>query len=358
MMVERIARLALILLLVSLACSLPALPEQPALPPVEGTAVAAGQSFLQAPPDATATATPFQPFGPTATLRPTRTPNPTATFAPLEEEEEDVPAAPTPVRVTQKLPPGTVTFMVLGNDFRPGGGYRTDVMMLVAVHTGSGRVSVVSIPRDLYVTIPGWADQRINTAFPRGGFPMLADTLEYNFGVRPSFYVMTNFQGFVSIINSLGGVNVYAGSFLSDSCDLPQAVGGRCTVYAGPVSMDGATALWYVRSRYTSSDIDRLRRAQEVMYAMFVKLMNLNAVGRLPELYSSYRSSVETNISVEDLVPLLPVASQVIGDSSRLQRYSIGFGMVTNYITESGGQVLLPNHAAIQQLFAEAVFTE
>jgi polyisoprenyl-teichoic acid--peptidoglycan teichoic acid transferase len=75
------------------------------------------------------------------------------------------------VRVTQKLPPGTVTFMVLGNDFRPGGGYRTDVMMLVAVNTGKGTGQRGFDPARPVCHHPGWADQRINTAFPRGGFP-------------------------------------------------------------------------------------------------------------------------------------------------------------------------------------------
>lgn len=345
------ARLALILILVSVACSFPTLatPTTPA-----GTAIASNaQLILHAGPDATATATPFQPLGPTITPRPKRTAQPTTT-GPGEEGEDGIPV-PTPIRVDQKLPEGTVVFMVIGNDFRPGGGYRTDVMMLVIVNTGKGTVSVISIPRDLYVPISGWSTDRINTAFPRGGFSMLADTLDANFGVRPEFYVMTNFQGFVSIINSLGGITVNAGAYLSDSCDLPQSVAGRCTVNPGPVTMDGDMALWYVRSRYTSSDFDRLRRAQEVLYALFVKMMSINAVARMPELYTAYRSSVETNITIDDITPLLPVATQVLSDSSRIRRYSIGPGMVSNYITESGGMVLLPNYAAIQQLLSEAI---
>jgi LCP family protein required for cell wall assembly len=245
--------------------------------------------------------------------------------------------------------------MVLGNDLRPGGGYRTDVMMLVAVNTGKGTVSVVSFPRDLYVTIPGWTTERMNTAFPHGGFPMLADTLEYNFGVRPKFYIMTNFQGFIGIINGLGGVNVEASAFLSDSCDLPQNVAGHCTVNPGTVTMDGATALWYVRSRHSTSDFDRLRRAQEVLYAVFMKLMNVNVIARLPELYTAYMSSVETNIGVDDIAPLLPVASQVLGDSSLIRRFTVGPGLVYNYVTEGGAMVLLPNYTAIQQLMLDVL---
>jgi polyisoprenyl-teichoic acid--peptidoglycan teichoic acid transferase len=111
-----------------------------------------------------------------------------------------------------------------------------------------------------------------------------------------------------------------------------------------------------VRSRYSSSDFDRMRRGQEVLYAVFRKLMSLNAVSRLPELYNSYKRSVETNLSIEDIVPLLPVASQVVGDSSLIRRYSIGPNHVYPYTTPSGGAVLLPNYNAISQLIIEAIF--
>lgn len=83
------------------------------------------------------------------------------------------------------MPEGVVNIMVLGSDYRESSGYRTDVMMLVSVNTIKQTVSVVSFPRDLYVPIPGWVTQRLNTAMPHGGFQMLADTLDSNFGIRP-----------------------------------------------------------------------------------------------------------------------------------------------------------------------------
>lgn len=350
-MPKNLLRLALLLILVSVACSLPVYAGQPTEAP-QPQAVSA--LYVTAGADATLTPTPFQPVGPTSTATVTITPTPTETQAPSGLE---IPGLPTPVRIAQKLPDGQINLMVMGNDYRPNSGFRTDVMMLVSINTGKGTVSVVSFPRDLYVTIPGWETNRINTAFPHG-FNALADTIEYNFGVRPTYYIMTNFQGFISIVNSLGGINVAVGQHLSDSCDLPQEVNGYCSVNPGSVSMDGATALWYVRSRHSSSDFDRLRRAQEVLYALFSKLMSLDAVGRLPELYSAYKSSVETNMSVEAMAPLLPVASQVIGDSSRIHRYSIGPGQVSNYITSGGAMVLLPNYSAISSIIAEAIFNQ
>jgi polyisoprenyl-teichoic acid--peptidoglycan teichoic acid transferase len=347
-MTKPLACLALVLLLVSLACSLPAYAvEQP-------TPVAVSQLLVTAGPDSTATPTPFQPVGPTATQPPTATFEPTITHTPAPGTE-NIPGMPTPIRVNQKMPEGTLNILVLGTDFRPGSGFRTDVILLVSIHQSEGTVSVVSFPRDLYVTIPGWGTNRINTAFPHGGFAMMADTFEYNFGVRPTHYIMTNFQGFTGIIDSLGGINVNVGQYLSDKCDLPQAVNTYCAVNPGVVTMDGPTALWYVRSRYTTSDFERGRRAQEVLYGIFDKLMSLNAVTRLPELFAAYQSSVETNLGLDTVAPLLPIASQVIGDSNRVRRYAIGPGQVSNWITSEGAMVLLPNYYAIQAILNEAL---
>lgn len=334
-------RLILVLILVSISCSLPASAMQQPSP----------QAVSQLPlatmdPNATATPTPFQPAGKTTTgaVKPsggTSTGEPSLT--------------PTPNK--RKVPKGQIELMVFGSDYRPSSGYRTDIMMLVSINTNTHTVTVVSFPRDLYVPIPGWTTQRLNTAFPHGGFEMFADTIEENFGVRPQYYVMTNFQGFVSIINSLGGINVQVGQYLSDTCDLPQRdMNGYCTVNPGTVTMDGATALWYVRSRHTTNDLDRTRRAQEVLYAVFAKLMSLNAVQRLPELYAAYSSSVETNMDVKDMLPLLPTASKVISDSSLIKRYTFGSREVSNYVTETGAMVLLPNYDAIQEIIDEAVF--
>lgn len=348
MMLKNLVQIALILALASVACSIPVATQPP-------TPRAVAQLLVTAGPNATATPTPFQPMGPTATPRFTSTPGPTRTPDPIDDVVGDG-SLPTPVRIEQPLPSDTVNLLLLGSDYRPNSGFRTDVIMLVSINPKKGTVSVVSFPRDLYVFIPGWMNQRINTAQARGGFNMMADTFEYNFGVRPQYYVMTNFQGFIGIINSLGGINVNVGAYLSDTCDLPQAVGGYCAVSPGSVRMDGDTALWYVRSRHSSSDFDRTRRAQEVMYGVFAKMMSLNAVSRLPELYANYKSSVETNLQLEDIVPLIPIAPQVLSDSSRIRRFAIGPGQVTPTITQEGAAVLIPNYDAIHAILNDALF--
>jgi len=271
---------------------------------------------------------------------------PAPTEAPTEEPEVFEPSGE-----------GIVNLLVLGSDARPGGGFRTDVMMLVSINRGKGTVSVVSFPRDLYVTIPGWMTNRLNTAFAAGGFDTMAYTFEYNFGVRPTYYVMTNFDGFKSIIDTLGGITIEASQELYDKCDVSwRDWQGYCYVPAGSFNLDGESALWYVRSRYSSSDFDRLRRAQEVVKGIFVKLMSLNAIARAPELYDNFRSSVETNLGIDDIIGLLPVASAVMDDSSRVYQYAITPAQASPYVTPEGAYVLWPDLYAIQAIVREAIY--
>jgi len=237
-------------------------------------------------------------------------------------------------------------------------GFRTDTIVLVSLNPKKGTASMVSFPRDLWVTIPGWMEQRINTAQAHGGFALTQATFELNFGVHVDHYIMTNFNGFVNIINSLGGITVNASRQLSDRCDLPQAVNHYCTVGPGPVEMNGQTALWYVRSRYSSSDFDRTRRAQEVLLGIFTKLMSLNGIQQAPQLYNEFRSSVETDMSLSDMLPLVPLASKMIQNPNMVNRYEIGPDLVTPFVTAQGADVLLPHTEAIWEIIKKACYDQ
>jgi polyisoprenyl-teichoic acid--peptidoglycan teichoic acid transferase len=309
--------------------------------------------------NATPTPTPFKPLAPTPTPVPTATPTPvpTSTLAIVAPEIAE-PMPFEPVQPGGDLPEDVVNILVLGSDARPGGGYRTDVMMLVSINRGSGTVSVVSFPRDLYVNIPGWMTNRLNTAMQVGGFSTMADTFQSNFGVRPTYYVMTNFAGFKGIIDSMGGIDVKVEKSLYDACDLPWADGaGFCAIEApATVPMNGEDALWYVRSRHSSSDFDRLRRAQEVLRAIFVRLMSIDAIGRAPEIYDIYQNNVQTNLTLDQILPLIPLAQGVMQDTGLIRRYAISPAQAVPYITPEGAMVLWPNLPAIQAIVYEAVY--
>jgi anionic cell wall polymer biosynthesis LytR-Cps2A-Psr (LCP) family protein len=159
---------------------------------------------------------------------------------------------------------------------------------------------------------------------------------------------MTNFQGIVDIVDSLDEIEVEVSEAMTDRCDLPQAVDGDCTVEPGTVRMDGQTALWYVRAREATSDYDRLRRAQEVGYAIFKKMVSANAIGRLSELYTAYGDSVETNMRLNDIIPLLPVAARAYKDHSLIQAAAIGENEATPTFSWDGMWILMPDLEAVK----------
>lgn len=276
-------------------------------------------------------------------------------IASVETKPEDPAVTQTPTEQPLQKPEGQINVLLLGSDVRPyDGGFRTDVIMWVSLNPKDGFVSVVSFPRDLFVYIPGYGENRINVAYPYGGFDLLADTFEENFGVRPDHYVMVDFNGFKTVINDLGGINVQAAQNLSDTCATWINTSGYCSVGPGTVHMDGEVALWYARSRYSTSDIDRARRSQEVAEAIFRRLVSLDALVRAPELYNSYVNYVQTDVRATDVIALLPFASR-INDTGDIRHYVVGYEQAYDWITISGAQVLVPDYDAIEALMIEAL---
>jgi polyisoprenyl-teichoic acid--peptidoglycan teichoic acid transferase len=256
-------------------------------------------------------------------------------------------------------PSNQINILLLGSDWRPNSGYRTDVILLVSINKKDASINLISFPRDLWVEIPGLQQERINTAMGYGGFPLLKSTIEHNFAIPIDFYMMTNFNGFKSIIDTLGGIDINASQNTADRCDLSYQHGAWCSIGPGDAFLDGELALWYVRSRYTSNDFDRTRRAQEVMEGLFKKMMSLDAVARAPELYNLFISSVETDMAFDDMLSLIVVAPTILSDTNRVTRYAIGPNQVTSHvIPSSGANVLLPDYDAIWELIAKAIYLQ
>jgi LCP family protein required for cell wall assembly len=318
--------------------------------------------MISIPADATATATPFLPYAATATssspLFPTATPrySPTPTLYAIPNTSgtsNTNPSSssyiPAPAPIIQQ-PDNQINILILGSDQRAyTGGYRTDVILMLTVNFELKTINMTSFPRDLYVYLPGYYQERINTAQFKGGFNLTAATFEYNFGVRPDYYVMLDFSGFESIISMMGGIDVNVAQALTDQRDGY----GYYTVYPGVVHMDGATALWYVRARYTTSDFDRTRRQQEVLLAVVNQMVSLDMIPRIPDLYTQYQNTVTTDLALEDIIPLIPLAPDFL--QGNIGRYAVGREHVTSWVTSTGSAVLLPNTNAIQALLRAAL---
>lgn len=252
---------------------------------------------------------------------------------------------------------GVRIYMLLGSDFRPESGFRTDTLMLIAIDGASGKASIVSFPRDLWVSIPGYGEQRINTVMQIGGFQLMANTLQTNFGVYPTQYAMIDMPGFIEVIDVLGGIEFTTEHYTGDICERYLSPDKWCEVYPGTVSMNSDWALWYVRARYNSSDFDRMRRNQEVAKAIFDKAISPVGMLRMPELMRIYESDVESNINPDQILPLVSLGMN-FNSSEDVRRFIIGPNETTSWTTQQGASVLLPNIPAIQAVIQEALTFE
>jgi polyisoprenyl-teichoic acid--peptidoglycan teichoic acid transferase len=369
----RIINLACLLVLILSACG-----SQPAALIATPTTL----YLVTVPADATPTSTPFQPGVDASPLLPTpafsETPAPpTATFDP------NVIIPPTPTPQSFYVPPyaplpalditseGTVSFLLLGSDKRPGQTYfRTDTIIIVIIRPSTGQVAMVSVPRDLYVYIPTVGMDRINTAYeygemPKynysgGGFALLQDTIKYNLGLTINHLAIVDFTGFSRIVDTLGGIDVpvfcpYTDWHLIDPSYDPNNENNwsQYTVGPGVVHMNGDLALWYARSRKMSSDFDRGRRSQEVLRALFAQAMRTNSISKIPELYNDFISTIITDLTLPDLLQLSPLALHMT--NADIRSFYIGKSLVTSWITPGGASVQLPNGPAIQSMLQQAL---
>lgn len=147
-----------------------------------------------------------------------------------------------------------------------------DSVMLAVINRTAGSVSLLALPRDLYVYVPGFGMKKLNTAYYYGevrdgtGVQTLKDTIRYNLGMEVDYYAHVNFAGFFQIVDTIGGIDLAVDCTIYDwklkSWELDMMIAENYEMFLMPVGvhhMDANTALWYVRSRNTSSDIDRGR---------------------------------------------------------------------------------------------------
>jgi LCP family protein required for cell wall assembly len=198
--------------------------------------------------------------------------------------------------------------------------FRTDTMMIASLHSETGEAMLFSIPRDLYVEVPGHGKQRINIAhvlgetndYPGGGPALLMDTIQQDFGIPLHGYVMINFQGFREVVDLLGGVDIYVDKEIWDS-SYPDDRGGEITIHipAGQQHMDSEMLLIYCRSRHGSDDFDRMARQQKALVALAKKALSLQMLPRLPELLQTLSDTFYTDLSATTVFRLAEMASQV-----------------------------------------------
>jgi LCP family protein required for cell wall assembly len=316
-------------------------------------------SFVAALPTATPTLMP-----PTATLEPGVTAAPTT-------------AAPTPTLdpmadIPEWNDPRRFTLLLLGIDQRTGvqedePAFRTDTIMVINVDPVRMRAGVLSIPRDLWVSIPGYSEQRINTAnflgdsqsYPGGGPALAAATIEQNLGIDIDKYVRINFDVFTSVVNLVApnGVEICVQETIDDPT-YPDAGFGFIHVHFDPgcQRLDAEKLLQYARTRHTDGgDFDRARRQQEVIRALMSEVLSAggisNFVGQAAALWEELSTSITTDMSLEEMLSLANLAQQIDMDTVAFNTID---NMAVNFATTSSGdQVLIPNYNAIRALIQD-----
>ncbi len=231
--------------------------------------------------------------------------------------------------------PQPVTVLLLGTDRRPGEEVipRSDAILVVRIDPASRRVAVLSLPRDLWVPIPGYDHNRLNAAYlwgehdgpPGTGMALARVTVGEFLGLSIDYVAVTDFQGFAALVDAIGGITVEVAQPLVD--ELFPTLDRRTTTVSfspGPLLMDGATALTYARIRHPDSDFERGGRQQTVLIAIAQALRdrgyfaNFLAAERLTGTLANY---TQTDMPPERMLELAWALRDL--DAAAVERYAL-----------------------------------
>jgi len=252
-----------------------------------------------------------------------------------------------------------VNILVLGLDYRDwvsgGGAPRTDTMILVSMDPASRTMGILSIPRDLWVNIPGFEPNKINTAYRlgevyrvEGGGPGLAmRTVAALLGMPVDYYVQIDFAAFEKLIDELGGVKLT----VPEEIKVDPIDGNTKTLQPGVQVLPGKLALAYARARGTAGgDFDRAERQQQVILGIRNRIMSRDTLPRLIRravpLYETLASGVHTNLSLVQVIRMTWLAQQIPEES--IQRNVIGPNQATFGTAADGQDILVPIPEAIR----------
>ena len=225
---------------------------------------------------------------------------------------------------------------------------RGDAILLVLYHPRLAKVSLVSVPPDLFGYLPGYTMQRLSSAYPIGGERMLADALEYNLGVRPDDYLVARMDDFSILVDELNGLAVPVLEVIPLLCD--------DILYPGTVLMTGDQAACYASLRFAAAESARGLRQQQLLVLVLQRLVQSGNLTRLPELYDLFRTRVETSLTSRDMFGSTNLLLK-LGDPSRVAYFQLGENETSLWeISEQPpATVFLPRRAAISALFEDAI---
>lgn len=252
-----------------------------------------------------------------------------------------------------------INILVMGIDQRPGeeGAFRTDTMMVLTLDPVTKTGGMLSIPRDLWVPIPGYGVAKINTAHvlgqlrdhPGGGPALAVETVEANLGIPIHHYVRVDFNAFVDLVDRLGGIDITVEKEIDDprypSHNPADPYGyDPLHIEAGQQHFDGELALKYARTRHSpGGDFDRAERQQKVLRAVFEKVTRLDMLPTLlaqaPQMWRTLQDSLDTDLALDQIIALARLASEV--DPDAIESGVIDERYTLFHETEDGQEVLI-----------------
>jgi len=232
----------------------------------------------------------------------------------------------------------------------------------------AGSVAMWHVPRDLIVYIPNHTMDRINVAYalgessgyPGGGFGLMKEAILYNFGIEIDHYARVDFDDFQRIVQELGGLEVSVDCAIRDwrliDPELDPSLEESWEQYTLPIgrqTLDPYMALWYVRSRVTTSDLDRGRRQMDTLRAMWYQAREQGLFTQVTQLWPEAVQVVETDMTLTDVLSFVPLAVSL--DMSNIARYSgeRGVHFVPFLTPDDGRDVVLPDREKLLMLIED-----
>ena len=253
-----------------------------------------------------------------------------------------------------------VNILLLGIDQRENdpGPWRTDTVIVMSIDPATNAASMLSIPRDLWVTVPGFGENRINMAhflgdardYPGGGPALAKRTVWQVLGIPIHYYVRVNFAGFEEMVDAMGGITLDVKKPIHDD-KYPDGHYGTLTIDipAGIRHMDGQIALQYARSRHGTGDFDRMARQQAVLLAVRDRALSLDIpLSRIPKLMDLAGNSIQTDLPLDEILALAEIAKRV--NRSSIEHAVIDDSMTTTVVTPQKAMVEVADWDKVRKL--------
>ena len=274
--------------------------------------------------------------------------------------------APVPMRDVDN--DALVNVLLLGSDTPDNYFGRTDVLVLVSINTQTKTAAMWRIPRHLFVYIPNYTLDLINTIYaraeaddyPGGALALLQETFRYNFGIEIDHFARVNFAGFMQLIKALGWLEISVDCAIQDwrliDPDLDPTVEENWEMFTlgvGQSQLSPYMALWYVRSRKSTDELDRGRRQMDVLRALWQQIKAKGLLAQTEALWPNLSSIVHTDMTFADMLPLIPLATDL--ELSDVARYSGSPGLhyTRTYTPDNGREILLPNREYLLPMLDE-----